>query len=333
MEISVALCAYNGAPYIREQLDSILDQTRTPDEIVICDDGSTDGTLEILSEYRNRNKDTIEIHSNKQNIGITKNFEKCIRMCSGDMIALSDQDDVWEKTKIQRQIDAMQETNAGLAFHNTTITNRSLNKMGDYWSSISYTPGLVEDVELSIRDLLKRNFISGHTMMFRSQLKDALLPIPRTWMYDYYIAILSVIISEVIDIDDCLAKHRYHEKQTTGAQLPTLTRIGGLRRGIKTSFPENAQQLTPQRWRILYKNINQIDQSTIDIDKDHILDVVKDRWIYERDRSKIYDRDVPTLSRVRATFSNFSSNRYHKYENNHQLLFLLKDLHSCLAQK
>ena len=329
MEVSVALCTYNGAPYIRDQLDSILAQTFPPSEIVICDDGSSDETIDILKEYRTNYSNIVNIHLNEQNIGTTKNFEKCIRSCSGDMIALSDQDDVWKKTKIQRQIDAMQETGASLAFHNTTIANEDLNKISDYWSSISYTPGLVEDVELSVRDLLRRNFMTGHTIMFRSQLKDALLPIPETWIYDYYIAILSVVTGGVIDIDDCLAKHRYHEGQTTGAQLPSLTTLSGIRRGIETSFQENAQHLTPQRWAAIYDDIRQIDTNKLAIEKSNLLNQIENRWSYEYNRSKIYDRDVRISNRIKATVSNFSSRRYHKYENAHPLLLLLKDLYSC----
>lgn len=330
MEISVALCTYNGAPYIREQMNSILDQTRTPDEIIVCDDKSTDETIEILNDYHEDNKDVIEIYPNEQNLGVTKNFEKCIRLCSGDVITLSDQDDIWEKTKIQRQSNAMQETDASLAFHNTTVTNEKLNKVADYWSSISYAPGLVEDVELSIRDLLRRNFMSGHTIMFRSQLKDALLPIPETWVYDYYIAILSVVTGKVIDIDDCLAKHRYHERQTTGAQLPSSTTLNGIRRGIETSFQENAQHLTPQRWAALYDNVRQIDRDKITIEREYLLNLIVDRWVYEYNRNKVYDRDIRVSSRIEAAVSNFDSSHYHRYEKAHPLLLLLKDLISCL---
>ena len=331
MDVSVAMCTYNGTPHIQDQLDSILSQTHPPSEIVVCDDGSSDGTTEILENYHKNHSKLIEIHSNEQNLGITNNFEKCIRLCSGDVIALSDQDDVWEKTKIQRQIDAMQETDADLAFHNTIITDESLNKVDDYWSRISYTPGLVKDVELSIRDLLKGNFISGHTMMFRSQLKDALLPIPESWMYDYYISIKSIIAEKVVDIDDCLVKHRYHEKQTTGAQLPSLTRFDGIRRGIETSFQENAQHFTPQRWAALYDDIRQIDPNKLDIEKDKILNLIEDRWIYEYNRSKIYDRDVRTPNRIKTTISNFTSKRYHNYESTSPILFLLKDLYSAFV--
>jgi len=92
--ISVALCTYNGELYLREQLESILKQTFPPDEIIICDDGSTDTTIKILEEFRRKSFIPVKVYYNKENLGVSKNFEKAISLCSGDIIFLSDQDDV-----------------------------------------------------------------------------------------------------------------------------------------------------------------------------------------------------------------------------------------------
>lgn len=100
MRISIAMATYNGATYLQEQLDSFLAQTRQPDELVVCDDGSTDATLDILGRFRQRAPFAVQIRCNEANLGFTKNFEKVLRLCSGDLIFLSDQDDVWSAAKI-----------------------------------------------------------------------------------------------------------------------------------------------------------------------------------------------------------------------------------------
>lgn len=98
--ISVALCTCNGAPYIGQQLDSILNQTYSVDEIVICDDTSTDGTVEILKEYSSKFP-IIRLFLNSQCLGVCANFDKALHLCSGDLILLSDQDDIWRSDKVE----------------------------------------------------------------------------------------------------------------------------------------------------------------------------------------------------------------------------------------
>ena len=104
MHISIAMASYNGAKYLREQLDSFVYQTRQPDELVVCDDGSTDGTLEILEAFRQEVPFPVHIHRNEKNLGYVKNFEKTSSLCVGDIIFLSDQDDVWFCSKIETMV-------------------------------------------------------------------------------------------------------------------------------------------------------------------------------------------------------------------------------------
>jgi glycosyltransferase involved in cell wall biosynthesis len=98
--ISIAMATYNGAKYLDKQLDSFLVQTRLPDELVVCDDGSTDATLEILERFLAKAPFDVKIYRNEVNFGFTKNFEQALSKCSGDLIFLSDQDDVWFNNKL-----------------------------------------------------------------------------------------------------------------------------------------------------------------------------------------------------------------------------------------
>jgi glycosyltransferase involved in cell wall biosynthesis len=98
MKISIALCTYNSSKYLREQLKSLEEQTLKADEVVICDDKSDNDTMQIINEYKD--KLNIKLTVNKTNLGVTKNFERAISLCEGDIIFLCDQDDVWNKNKI-----------------------------------------------------------------------------------------------------------------------------------------------------------------------------------------------------------------------------------------
>ena len=102
MKNSVIMATYNGEKYITEQLDSIRNQTLPPDEVIICDDCSSDNTRTIINEYISKYKLTgWQLYSNEKNIGFFDNFFKALRLSTGDVIYLSDQDDVWDKYKLR----------------------------------------------------------------------------------------------------------------------------------------------------------------------------------------------------------------------------------------
>src|SRR3954468_8143226 len=93
--ISVAMCTYNSERFVGEQLASIRNQTRPPDELVICDDGSSDGTMEHVARYAESAPFEVRVHVNERNLGSTKNFEQAIGLCEGQIVVMSGDDDVW----------------------------------------------------------------------------------------------------------------------------------------------------------------------------------------------------------------------------------------------
>lgn len=106
--VSVALCTYNGADFLASQLDSIARQTVLPTEIVACDDGSTDATVEILEAFERAQSDIpVRIHRNATRLGAARNFFQAVRLCSEEMVVLSDQDDVWLPGRIAAFLDAV----------------------------------------------------------------------------------------------------------------------------------------------------------------------------------------------------------------------------------
>src|ERR1700741_1533394 len=104
--VSIALCTYNGARFLSQQLDTLVNQSYEPIEIIAVDDCSTDETFDILTEYAGRYP-SFKIYRNEVNLGFTENFEKAVKLCSGDLIALCDQDDLWDTKKIRLQVNAI----------------------------------------------------------------------------------------------------------------------------------------------------------------------------------------------------------------------------------
>ncbi len=102
--ISVAICTYNGEKYLSEQLASIAAQTRLPDEMVVCDDCSSDATPDLVEEFARSAPFPVRFFRNPINLRSTKNFEHAIALCDGDFIALCDQDDIWLPEKLARQL-------------------------------------------------------------------------------------------------------------------------------------------------------------------------------------------------------------------------------------
>src|SRR3990170_1386197 len=106
-EISVAMCTYNGATHLAEQLESIAAQDCVPDELVVCDDGSTDATSSMVEQFAARAPFSVRLEVNRQNLGCTQNFAKAVGLCRGQLILLADQDDLWMPQKVRRLAEVL----------------------------------------------------------------------------------------------------------------------------------------------------------------------------------------------------------------------------------
>lgn len=135
MTCSIAMCTYNGEKYIKEQLESIINQSTQPDEIIICDDGSTDRTIDIVKAVLKSWNGRWRVFENEHNLGYKKNFQKAISLCGSDIIFLSDQDDVWNANKIEIMMKVFQDNPyILLAFHDSEIVDDHLNCIKKSWS-------------------------------------------------------------------------------------------------------------------------------------------------------------------------------------------------------
>ncbi len=227
LTFSVALCTFNGSKYLREQLDSILSQSKLPDEIVVCDDGSIDDTLHVLNEYLSRFPRLFRIHRNSVNRGSTANFAKVIGLCQGSIIVLADQDDRWHPEKMARTHELFRASpDIDLIFSDANLidsTGQSLDCR--LWDAVGFRSALQVDVARdAIFEILLRHYVvTGATMAFRSNWKDKFLPIPECWIHDAWIAIvIAALGGKFRAIKDPLISYRQHATQQIGVQRETL---------------------------------------------------------------------------------------------------------------
>lgn len=218
---SVALCTYNGEKYIREQIDSILDQSLKVDEIVVCDDGSTDKTLSILAEFKNKFPDIFKIHLNEKNLRSVKNFEKAISLCSGEIIFLSDQDDVWENNKVKIFSDFFEDNqNVDVICSNGFIIDENSLQQNLYtvWDVPNFLSENKKEIDYFKIFATIGNFATGASMAIRKSFINQVLPFPTVegLHHDEWIALVSSEQKKFAFLNDKLFSYRIHSEQQVG---------------------------------------------------------------------------------------------------------------------
>jgi glycosyltransferase involved in cell wall biosynthesis len=223
MMISVALCTYNGDKFIQKQLDSILNQENyIVDEIIICDDQSNDSTIEIINKYIEDYPKIIKLFQNEINLGSTKNFEKAIKICQGNYIFLSDQDDIWNKNKVNETIKIFNE-NFGCqgVFTNADLINEDDKIIGSskLWDSIFFLENeLPKPIDLFDIIAKNGNVITGATLCIKKEVKDFIFPFSDEVLHDEWIAILLAIKKTLCYSRQNLISYRIHKKQQVGVK-------------------------------------------------------------------------------------------------------------------
>jgi glycosyltransferase involved in cell wall biosynthesis len=206
--VSIALCTYNGEKFLKKQVDSILLQDYLHLEIVVIDDCSTDDTYRILIDYQLKDSRII-LSQNKQNLGYTRNFEKAIMHCSGQYIALADQDDVWETNKISEMVKVM-DGNL-LVYHDSDFIDDQDRRIGaDSMASRSR----MYDGESSLPFILY-NCVSGHASLFDRKLLGYVLPFQEGFYHDWWIAYVAFNVGRVKFLNKVLVHYRQHQQNVT----------------------------------------------------------------------------------------------------------------------
>ena len=214
---SICMATCNGERYIDEQLESILAQLGAEDEIIICDDGSTDATLHKIRRFADPRIRVIE----SKHAGISNAFDRALSLASGQYLFLADQDDVWLPGRLAEMCDA-------LATHILVVTDCAVVDSGgnmmyeSYFALLGSGPGL-------LRNLLRNSYL-GCCMAFRRELLKVVLPIPRDVPHDYWIGMLSETVAEPYFLRRKLLLYRRHASTASFAAgksgRPISARIG-----------------------------------------------------------------------------------------------------------
>lgn len=224
---SVALCTYNGERYIREQIESIINQTMPVDEIVVCDDGSTDDTIQIIEKLRSETDITLRVFKNEEKLGVGKNFQKAVDLCKGNIIFLSDQDDVWLPNKVEtissffeknNQIDVVF-TDAELIDGTGQTVMLTPNNLWGYHFTKEYKKMFDSGMQLE-PFIIGRNHATGATMAVRREFAAkhpfAAMCSHGEVLHDFALAIFAAEKNSLGCIEQKLTKYRIHSSQTCG---------------------------------------------------------------------------------------------------------------------
>ena len=216
MKISVVMATYNGAKYLEQQILSILNQTQKPAEFIVCDDGSTDGTIGILEKFAQQNK--LRYIINDRQLGLVANFKKVVALANNNnYVALSDQDDEWLPEKLEKSFNLLQQIDEAsvpcmvysdliLVDQNDTVLNTSFrNERGQ------------SHYQYNLETLLLNNFVNGCTTLFNPQLKRRFAEIPDNVLlnHDSWMALLTFTFGKSAYIPLSLVRYRKHESNAS----------------------------------------------------------------------------------------------------------------------
>lgn len=254
MRVSVALCTYNGERFIEEQLRSILAQDRPVDEIVVSDDGSSDGIIalvrQVLGETQQSGAPAVSIHSGRR--GITRNFEFAVSSCTGDVIFLCDQDDVWEPQKVRTLLAALGDrADRLLAFSDALLVdadNRPLGRRQFEATRLGRRELEMLRSERALELLLSRSVVTGATVCFRRELLRWALPFSPAWLHDEWLAAVAASFGRLAPVDAPLTRYRQHGANQCGMGAQSVMQgtrdvVEGRRQGTAGQFHARVQAL------------------------------------------------------------------------------------------
>ena len=219
MKIDVLMATYNGEKYIKDQLDSILNQSYKNFRLLISDDGSTDSTVKILNEYSSKDN-RIKLFIQKENLGVIKNFEFLMNQVENEYFMFSDQDDIWDEQKIEKSLNKIKETNSDLVYCNLEVVDENMQTLSEsYWK----LKGFEHKVEKynNFESLYLNNYITGSTMLVKKEMLNKILPLihdSKYILHDYWIALVVSKNGKISYIKEQLVKYRQHKNNEVGSR-------------------------------------------------------------------------------------------------------------------
>ncbi len=209
MKISVAMATYNGERFLEQQILSILNQLNDDDELIISDNNSLDKTCDIINKYVQRDKRVKLYHCNE--IGVICNFNNALKHCTGDIIFLSDQDDIWQPNKVNKVLNIFYKEKCDLLIHDVYFINEDSEMIHNHNLKSHFKPGV-------LKNIIKNSYM-GCCMVFNKKILNKIFPIPiNIPMHDQYIGIMAKLNGKVYFCNDKLIKYRRHSNNVSQKQ-------------------------------------------------------------------------------------------------------------------
>jgi glycosyltransferase involved in cell wall biosynthesis len=247
MKVDVVLCTFNGERFLAAQLESIERQTRKPDRVRVFDDGSTDGTLAVLAEFKSRLP--LDVSVNASRLGASQNFSQALARTDADMVFLCDQDDVWRPDKVAVQLALLDGNPRGLLAcsdaglidaDGAPIGGSLLARLGAP-AAAGWGAGQLHAA------LLKRNLVTGATCAVRRDLLSLALPVPAGVWHDEWLALVAASCDGIVWADHLLIDYRLHGGNAAGIDdvgaVATLAALGGDARAYQRAKADKLGQL------------------------------------------------------------------------------------------
>lgn len=288
--IDILMATYNGAKYVDKQIDSILNQTYTDWKLYIRDDGSNDGTKEILQYYESKYPDKIiVVKDSKKGLGAKGNFTELMKYSKSKYCMFADQDDVWLSNKIEDSINKMFEIEKKEGSNFPILVHTDLKVVDDKLEIINESFWNYQNLDknkTNLRNLLVQNNITGCTMLMNRDLMDLCQNIPKDCiMHDWWIGIVASAFGKISIVDKQTMLYRQHGNNEVGAHKynsfsfvknklsnidkinksidDTITQANAFYNEFKDKLSDNDKNLVYNYSRLRQKNIIQRKQSIL----------------------------------------------------------------------
>jgi glycosyltransferase involved in cell wall biosynthesis len=313
--LSVALGTYNGARYLRPQLESLAHQTLLPDELVVSDDASDDRTVELVQAFAAGAPFKVRLAANTARLGFGENFLRAAARCGGDLIAFCDQDDIWHEDKLRRCVTALGDMRVGLVVHAADVVDEELRPTGHRHPSIRRTHTAPPHTCNPLAN------VPGFAMVFRRQLLHPELAgrrPPSRWRqepmhHDEWIWLWARLCSHTMFLADSLASYRQHADNIAGAPDARLGRLVDMSRSAGSATYREFGELADSYAAFL--------RGACKVAPERRADVLRGADTYAsiarnaRLRSRLYEPEVPVLGRLGRLTRLITSSAYRSPAN------------------
>jgi glycosyltransferase involved in cell wall biosynthesis len=217
--IAVAMATYNGERYIEEQLESLAQQTRLPDELVVADDASVDNTRALVANFAKNSPFPVRLHTNERQLGFRNNFMNAANHCKSTFIAFCDQDDIWDMNKISDILPIFDDPTVLLVYHNATIfdvINHRTQRIYKNLPAINFCEPLVSDpwaVTLGFTQVFRGSLLKWSSL--REASIDPHKPL-EPMAHDQWVPFLASIFGRTVCLSRCLVDYRQHSNNVFG---------------------------------------------------------------------------------------------------------------------